>query len=606
MARMHEPSESVRRLPRAGLWLIAALLIVQLLRVPYAATHLDFARDLFVAWRFLHGEEVPLAGPVLAGTLHLGPAWYWLLAALLGMTRSWLGVVLLLGLLSATQVLLAWRVGRALHSERAGLLWAALLALPAWSSFEWMLPQHYVLTTPLVLAFLLCAVRFVQHGGGGAFAGMALSLVLAVHAHPSSIGLAWLALGVFAHALWQRRLRWTAFAGAVALGLLPLLPYLLWSAQNDFADFHAGGAYLSDGRSTGTPATALPLLYQATLGGLHYWLDSLLGWPSWALLALQCVLGALLLAAGAGLLQLYRDPARRPLLWLALAAVAAIALTTALIRSATPYYMTTPLRVVGLGALALGLAQLQWRAFAPWLRRFAIGLALGLNLVCTVAAARFLVAGNWPFDFQALFNVVGARAEPAPLLLLPAYAMRASGEFLCSEPAASVHGAYARHLLYDYAMETRLSCARSDVQVGGADPARRHWLGLSRQLARQAGLAPDRRIGSLAVFPVRRVLAGDAFAMPAQPVYPVHLPVVNPAQPRRYALRLAAGERLAVSTMAFFIPAPTVEFIAGSALRLLAEDGISRVYACDGCSGEIEVELIVTTAHFSDTDIVVF
>lgn len=598
-----------RRWWRVQVALLAVLVLLHLLRVPYAATHLDFARDLFVAWRFLHGEEVPLAGPVLAGTLHLGPAWYWLLAALLTLGRSWFGVIALLGVLSASQVVLAWRLGRALHGERAGLLWAALLALPAWSNFEWMLPQHYVLTAPLVLAFLLCATRFVQQRRTRWLIGMSLTFVLALHAHPSSIGLAWIGLGVLVHAACTRQFSPRAWLAALAVGLLPLLPYLLWSLHNDFADFRAGGAYLLDGQSTGSAINAVPLLYQATLGGAHYWLQTLLAWPDAAVLAVMTLLAAVMLAAAAGWLRVWRDPAQRRLFWIVVAAVAALALTTALIRYTTTYYMTTPLRTVALGAVALGLAQWREVVFARGLHGAAIVLALGLNLLCGVAAARFMISGNWPFNFQALFNVTQPATEPARLLLLPAYAMGDSGAFLCSQRATSVHGAYARHLLYDYAMEMRLACARADVQVGGDDAQRTHWLGLSRAVAKAARLAPSRRVGALAVFPVRAVLAGDAFGMPDVPRYPVHVPRVNAQEQRRFRVTLGSGEHLAISDMAFFVGAPHAEFAGDNGrVRLVAADAVSRVYACADCStGEsIAFELLLTTQHFSDTDVVVF
>jgi hypothetical protein len=589
--------------------LLALLVLLHLLRVPYAATHLDFARDLFVAWRFLHGEEVPLAGPVLAGTLHLGPAWYWLLAALLALGRSWFGVVALLGVLSASQIILAWRLGQALHGERAGLLWAALLALPAWSNFEWMLPQHYVLTAPLVLAFLLCATRFVQQRRTRWLIGMSLTFVLALHAHPSSVGLAWIGLGVFVHAVWSRQFSPRAWLAALAAGLLPLLPYGLWSLHNDFADFRAGGAYLLDGQSTGSALNAVPLLYQATLGGTHYWLQTLLAWPDAAVLAAMMLLAALGLAAAAGWLQMWRDPAQRRLFGIVVAAVVALALTTALIRYTTTYYMTTPLRVIALGAVALGLAQWREVVVARGLHGAAIVLALGLNLLCGIAAARFMISGNWPFNFQALFNVTQPATEPARLLLLPAYAMGDSGAFLCGQRAPSVHGAYARHLLYDYAMEMRLACARNDAQVGGDDAHRTHWIGLSRAVAKAAGLAPSRRVGALAVFPVRAVLAGDAFAMAAVPQYPVHVPRVNAQEQRRFRVTLGPGERLAISDMAFFVGAPQVGF-AGDAgrVQLAAADAVTRVYACADCAaGEsIAFDLLLMTQHFSDTDVVVF
>ena len=588
--------------------LLALLLILHLLRVPYAATHLDFARDLFVAWRFLHGEEVPLAGPVLAGTIHLGPVWYWLLAALLALARSWFGVVALLGLLSATQVILAWRLGRALYDERAGLLWAALLALPGWSSFEWMLPQHYVLTAPLVLAFLLCAVRYVQQQRLRWLIGMALTFVLALHAHPSSLALAWIGLGVLVQAFLLRRFRIGHWLAAAGVAIVPLLPYLYWSVANDFADFRAGGAYLLDGQSTGTVASALPLLQAVLIGGTRYWLDVLLVWPSAAVTATTALLVLVFVAALYGLLRRMHQPEPRRLALIALGSVAAVALATALIRHQTTYYMTTPLRIVMLGAVALGLAQLRM-PMAGLLRGAAVTLALGLNLFCAVTAARFVVDGNWRFDFQALFDVAGARGEPQRLLLLPAYAMRDSGDFLCSGNAPSVHGAYARHLLYDYAMEMRLGCARGDAQVGGDEAARTHWLGLARDLARTAALTPPRRIGSLALFPVRRVLSGDAFAVPDRPVYPVHLPRVNPLQQRRFPVVLQAGEHLAISDMAFFVGAAEVEFTAAAhPIVLRGADAISRVYGCAGCApGEsVAFELLLTTQNFSDTDVVIF
>ncbi|WP_257387046.1 glycosyltransferase family 39 protein [Tahibacter caeni] len=588
--------------------LLALLLALHLLRVPYAATHLDFARDLFVAWRFLHGEEVPLAGPVLAGTIHLGPVWYWLLAVLLALARSWFGVVALLGLLSATQVILAWRLGRALHGERAGLLWAALLAVPAWSSFEWMLPQHYVLTAPLVLAFLLCAVRYVQRRRMRWLVGMALTFVFALHAHPSSLGLAWIGLGVFVHALATRTFRPLDWLAAACVAALPLLPYLYWSLANDFADFRAGGAYLLDGQSTGTIANAGSLLQAVAFGGTRYWLEVLLAWPPAATTAATALL---VLAFGAGLyglLRQVREPDSRRLALLALGSVAALALTTALIRHQTTYYMTTPLRVVVLGAVALGLAQLRAPP-AALLRGATVAFAIGLNLIGAVAAARFAVNGNWPFDFQALFDVGGARGEPQRLLLLPAYAMRDSGEFLCGETAPSLHGAYARHLLYDYAMEMRLGCMRSDAEAGGDSAARSHWLGLARDTARTAALVPARRVGALALFPVRRVLAGDAFAMPDRPLYPVHLPRVNPREQRRYRVALRPGEHLAISTTAFFVGAAEVEFAAAARpVQLRAADAVTRVYGCAGCApGEsLEFELLLTTQNFSDTDAVIF
>lgn len=596
---------------RRGLrWLVlGVLMLLALARAPYAAVHLDFARDLFVAWRFLRGEETPLAGPVLAATIHLGPAWYWLLATALGLLRSWLGVVLALGLLSALQYPLAYLAGKALHSRRAGLLWAVLLALPAWSSFEWMLPQHYVLTAPLVLAVLLCVLRWQQRPRTKYLVGMSLGLVLAVHAHPSSIGLVWIVLAVLAAALAQRRLQPRPLLIAALVALLPLLPYLWWSWHNGFADFRAGGDYLLDGQSTGSVWRAGAVLYASLLGGAAYWLDTLLQAPRWLQWTLMGALTLSFALAAAMLLRPRATAVARVSPGQVLAAIIAVALTTALIRSATTYYMTTPLRCVALGGVALGLALLGTARLAMLLRAGLVVLVLAFQGAATVAAGRYLAGGNWPFNFQALFDVASRGTEPMRLPLLPSYAMRASGEFLCGQAAVAAHGAYARHLLYDYALEMRLQCDRADVVVGGADAQRHHWLGLSKAVARQAGLSAVQRLGPLHLFPVRQVLNGEAIGMPDRPLYPVHLPVTNERTTRTFALELDAGEHVAVSEMAFFIAPAQIEFRAeGRSFAQLAGDGVVRVFGCSDCtaSEKVRVELLLTTTTLADTDVVVF
>src|SRR5262245_27325546 len=68
---------------------IAAFVVVYLVPAPYAAVHLDLARDIYTALRVAQGEKFPLLGPILASTLHLGPIWYYLLALPLLLGNSW-------------------------------------------------------------------------------------------------------------------------------------------------------------------------------------------------------------------------------------------------------------------------------------------------------------------------------------------------------------------------------------------------------------------------------------------------------------------------------------------------------------------------------------
>ncbi len=75
-------------------------MLVYILPAPYAAVHVDLARDMYTGWRIVTGESYPTMGPVIASTFHLGPVWHCVLAASLGSTHSWFGTIILLALLA--------------------------------------------------------------------------------------------------------------------------------------------------------------------------------------------------------------------------------------------------------------------------------------------------------------------------------------------------------------------------------------------------------------------------------------------------------------------------------------------------------------------------
>lgn len=79
-------------------------------------------------------------------------------------------------------------------------------------------------------------------------------------------------------------------------------------------------------------------------------------------------------------------------------------------------------------------------------------------------------------------------------------------------------------------------------------------------------------------------------------------------QSRSFDLRLADGERLAVSNLAFPFPfgaEPVVSVYAdGRLLEPAAADGMSRVWRCDRCAVGLRIE--VHAADFRHLDIVAF
>ena len=589
---------------------LVGLCALLLLRVPYAAAHMDLARDMFVAWQLLHGEAVPVEGPVLNGMIHLGPVWYYLLALLQGLGRTWFGTIAVLGLLASLQIPLAYLLGKELHSRLAGLLWATGLIVPSWSTFEWMLPLHPILSPLFVLAFLLCCLRYWRSGARKYFYGMALTFALALHAHPSNIGCAWIGLFVLLRAP-HAQVKWHDFVLAGVLALAPLLPFFYADAQRGFEDLRKSAAFAANPQATGSMKNLPSLFLAIVYGGTRYLFDPLTGLSAQTAQLAAGVLAVGGICGGAGLLPAIREPRTRAITLFALAATLAVLATIAVMRAAMPYYMTTAAHVLIAGLVAIGLGAL---GASIAMRALRVAVVAGVVLACattTYGQARFQTRGAWPFAWWPMFDVLHAPDAIVPLLLTPAYAMDQSGRFLCAQQNPSIHGAYGNQLIHNYAMDMRLACGRSDVQVGGNEGGRTHWLGLSRAMLAQSGVQPQQRIGPIAlVRPLRIVSSSPPLLQPEQPRYPAYRPAIDAATPHQLSVPLQAGEHLAVSNLAFAFnvdPRVTVT-VAGKTVEPVARDRVAQIYACTGCApGQIATaELDISSGDFFDVDIVVF
>jgi hypothetical protein len=590
---------------------LLALALCPLATAVYGAAQMDLARDVFNALRIVDGEAFPLVGPVLTGSFHLGPIWYYALALLLALTGgSWLPTMLAMAALAATQVPLAYLAGKAVYDRRMGMAWAALLVVPGWQTFNSLTPSHPLLAAAAMLAFLLCAARFWRRPRRRYLYGMAVCFALAVHAHPACLALGWVAPIVGLRALKRRECRFVDLAGAAAVVLLPLLPMLYWDASRGFVDLGAARSYAGRIDLAGNLANAWALFEGVAWGGLRYWFGTMLGWPQARVAALLAAFAVLALPSPYGLLRLAAAVRTRALVLLALAVTVAVFLGVAAMRDVTPFYMATPLQVVLAGLLGLGFAGLGAARPAGLVRGAAIAAALAAGCVVAAGCARFQVRGALPFGWLPLFDVKSAPSPTAPLLLMPAYAMDASGRFLCSQPAPSVHGAYAAHVVMNYAIEMRLACGRSDVLAGGDDAGRQHWLGLSRALFARLDVEPERRLGPLGLVPARPLAPARSIPALAQPSYPAYVAPQKPRRELRVQVPLAAGEYLVISDAAsMFGDGYEVEArIGGRRLEPEARDRVSVVYGCRACgAGEsATVELLLHGGNLDALDFVTF
>jgi hypothetical protein len=588
---------------------LAALVALLLLRIPYAASHMDLARDMFVAWRLLHGDAMPLEGPVLNGMIHLGPVWYYLLALLQLLGRTWYGTIALLGLLASLQIPLAYLLGKELHSRRAGFLWAVGLIVPSWTTYEWMLPLHPILSPLFVLGFLLCCLRYWRGGARRYFYGMALTFTLALHAHPSNIGCAWIGLFVLLRAR-HLHVTWRDFVLAGLLAMAPLLPFLYADALRGFEDLHKSSAFVATPGATGS-VWNLPSLFVAVVyGGTRYLFDPLTG-----LSARTAQIAAGIVALGgiggaAGLVIAMLNRGTRALTQVAIGATLAVMLSVAMMRALTPYYMTTSSHVMVAGLVAIGLSFLGESIGARVFRTVVAASAVLACAVTTYGNARFEIRGAWPFAWWPMFDVRHAPDEIVPLLLTPAYAMDASGRFLCAQHLPSIHGTYGSQLIHNYAMDMRLACDRADVHVGGNEPDRTHWLGLSRTMFARSGVLPQQRLGPIGIVPAQPVSANPPLLQPDEPRYPAYRPQVKEPTPHHLSVPMRAGEHLAISNLGFAFnvdPQVTVQ-INGKAVEAIARDRVAAVYPCAECvSGvTLSAEIDISSGDYADVDVVLF
>lgn len=597
------------RATRNALLLVVAAIL--LARVPYAATNMDGARDMFTAWRLLHGEAIPLTGPILAGTIHLGPIWFFLLAGLLAVGGgNWLATTMLVAILAAAQVPLAYLAGKAIHSRRAGIYWACALVLPSWASFEALLPSHPQMIAASMLAFILCAARFWRRPRRRYLFGMALAFVLALHAHPCSVCLVWIGALVVARAWRRNELRAVDLIVSALIVLAPLLPFIYSDASRGFAELGAARAFVGNSDFASNLAGAWPLFSANLLDGASYWFGTMLAWPRLgAGIATVLVLSGYALAL-VGMLRLTGTRETRGLGLLALAFLAAAVLTTALLRGSTPFYMTIPIQVALAGLFGIGLAALGDTHRIRAARSTALAIVLIAGVAVDVGIARVQTRGAWPFAWWPIMDVKQALAPTHPLMLMPAYAMRASGQFLCGNSPLAIHGSYASMLLQNYAIEMRLECGNRDLQLGGSAPEREHWLGMSRAMFARLDIDPQFRLGPVGLVRARALAFGVAIPIQHEPHYPAYQAQLGPVVQRSVSIPLAANQHVAVSDLAFAfdIGYEVTANVDGRPLTPRAEDSVTRVYACEGCApgSNATLELTLGSGNLADVDLVVF
>jgi hypothetical protein len=484
--------------PPLAMLVIACLMAAYVAGYAWSAPNADSADELMRAYEIRHAIAFPLQGP-LGSALHLGPFWYYLAAVPLYLHDSWLAAALFIGFVCSLKFPLAYLCGRRLVDGDFGLLWAAAMFLPGWSTIEQLVFLNPNAVGTAMLATLALALPGLERPAAlGRFALLGLAMALAFHVHVTTLPVLLLAPAL----LWKR---WRAGEpvgpplGALALGfLIPFLPYFVHQARHGFPDWAAATEYLEQHVSLANAVNA-PAVVSAFFAGPATMAEYVLNWPEVA------AEGLALAMAGAALLGLFAALAGlRARLRLAqlLAALAITAAWIAVLRPTTPVQFTWALTPLVGALIALGLWSVARAPALRWAVGTVVVAAFAVNLMLVRQMAMLVREGEASLPSLIMDTKGGLSHRLYRDVWFPAHEHGALGRALCAAGGpASLHGHLAYVIDKDLGLDLLFACNdRSRVSLAGSE-GRLHHFGMTRPFWRAVSALPECWIGSLGLSP---------------------------------------------------------------------------------------------------------
>jgi hypothetical protein len=560
---------------------------------PFSITTFDLARDIAIASSIARGDAFPMQGPMLAGAVHAGPLWYYVFGIPFVFAPSVLPALMFVGALSALKIPLAYLIGARYADRPTGLLWALMLILPGWETYEGILVLHPSLVATCTLGFVWFALGYAREGRPAQLVAAGLAWALALHAHPSTYGLGFLLLaaGVYRHRKAKEPAR-TYLLVAIAI-VVPFLPYILFQQQAGFPDWRSATSYLSNPHNLGSlwqvPEAANGLFVTGPAALVDGFAENsgLRGFaaPAFGFVYLAAMIGLAISVIG--------GRRRKAIAGMALAFVILL-LSVVAVRADTPFHMTYVLWVFAAGLLALGLRGWLDIRFGYAVAAAAVAFAAATIVALQLSVAGTLERGDYRFTLLPLFDIKRALPRDGPMPFVPAHALAASGELLCASSSISIHGVFAVHLLHDYAIEAHLACRdTSHIWLGGRNSADTpHLAGVSAAFAEALKVPIAEWLGPVGIAPVAQVvhpLVGRQ--VPMLQTYPPATDLND--RPESHAIEFEASPReiVLVTNIYFTFSAfPEVRAMAnGLTISPSVRDQVSSAYVCSVCATDAPV-----------------
>lgn len=538
--------------PRAWMWILF-LVTAHTAIYLHSASVVDSARDIYNAWNIAQLRAFPLEGPSLAGVLHLGPVWFYLLSVPLFFSSDWIGVALWAGLISALQYPLAYLLGRQIAGKSFGLVLAGLCALPGWSIVSYLVINHVNAVETATMFALLCLVAWRSTGKPYWLMLLPPAVVLGVHAHPTVYVIGLIAIGVLVPDAYRGRIAWRWLLAGVVLSAFPVLPYVASQAAQGWPEWTTGSGYVAGQNMlynlAGIPRLVRGILVDGPVAAYTVILN--LGSAGIVIAGLQVALfGAGLLAA----VRLAFLPGRGDsLARILLAAWIVAVIGVGLLRDVTPYYMTLGLHPFTAALAGYGLVSIR----PPWKKLTHTAVAVTASaalLIILIRFTAFSATGDVQIPGRSLADVRRNDLTAQEVLAyFPAWARTGLADFLCStDEPVTMHGYAGIVLEQSYALETRMRCGKENLYIGGREPGL-HFIGVRRADAKTLSMQGGTDIGSLRIFHAARVI---------HPLEPVDIPVGDVYPPRPYLVDPQMTHEV-------IVPARSDEWLAVTNLYLL-------------------------------------
>ena len=565
---------------------VGLLVFLGCLIMTHSSSVIDTARDVYNAWQIATANGFPLEGPYLGAVIHGGPVWFYVLAIPLIVSSNWVVMSIWVGLLTGLKYALAFACGSRLGSRQFGLIWACLLALPNWTSVNYLIFSHTNLVETMVLLCFYSLIRW-QQGSTPWFFVLCLALGVGIHAHPTVYAAGVVALPWVLRSVWQRKLPWCYVLIGALLAAIPLIPYLASQHLHQWPDFGSSRGYFVSQPLWQNLRGFLDVAQGALIDGPAIALGHVLGiqgvWFALASLALAVILiGGLCLA----LLVSFRDsePVARYLLVATLISIACVAL----IRDVTPFYMALVIYPPFYGFIARGWSQGMTRLRLQLRWVFILGAVLSLSSFA-VATLQMGREGHLFVPAKSLGDIrTHAVDEFDYAMYYPAWDREKLGELICAqEQPVFFHGIASLILEQSYALEARMRCDHQQINIGGQGPGR-HIIGISHHDPSHLNIAAGLAMGSLQLFEISQVI---------EPHLPLPVPVGDVYPPRPYLssneqvftsqFTARASEILVITNLYhFWMPFSFTVSRNGQAMDPIFQNGINAYFRCDQCAAE--------------------